>query len=298
MALGNKTRSVFLPWVTDDVDKTRDDLMFTLFKAGFKVFPLGPCPSSEPDFKKEVEIALKETDCSIHILGAKSGNKISGEETVSWTKYQYQRSKERLETGDTSFKIFVWHPNQQSELEDDQQDFINELENNITANMTYSNVPSTIQLTEDIRSMLTVAEKPAFNLKETDIFFINNKNDDSSALDVLDMLSDVTEIEKLSILQDSDMDYAEYSSQQISKSKLAVVYFKDSAEWALPFAQQVWKKIGGATSLTPILIIGEDPPESNRAKKISAPKIISMIVAGELVPLEIKFQFDKVTEGL
>ncbi|MCE9539401.1 MAG: hypothetical protein K8R85_09305, partial [Bacteroidetes bacterium] len=95
-------------------------------------------------------------------------------------------------------------------------------------------------------------------------------------------------------IQDSDTDYSDLCKQQISKSKLAVIYFKESADWALPFAQQVWKKIGGATSHTPILLIGDIDPHTNTNKKFNAPKVISLIVAGELIPLEIKIQYDKV----
>ena len=110
------------------------------------------------------------------------------------------------------------------------------------------------------------------------------------------MVGDIVDVEKLNIIQDSDMDYSEYCSQQIGKSKLAVVYFKDTSDWALPFAQQIWKKVGGATSHTPILLIGDEDPNTNLSKKLKAPKIISLIVAGELIPLEIKVQYDKVLE--
>jgi hypothetical protein len=67
--------------------------------------------------------------------------------------------------------------------------------------------------------------------------------DDLSAEEITDMLSDVTNIEKMAIEQDSGTDYAELSSQQIAKSKLAVVYFKDSADWAIPFASRYGKKL-------------------------------------------------------
>ena len=97
-------------------------------------------------------------------------------------------------------------------------------------------------------------------------------------------------------MQDSDMNYSEYCSQQMKKSKLAVIYFKESADWALPFSQQVWKKVGGAMSKTPILLIGDDDPETNLNKKLKVPKIISLIVSGTLIPLEIKVQYDKVVE--
>jgi hypothetical protein len=290
-------KTVFLPWVTPDAEQVRDELMFTLFKAGFKVLPLGPCPSDENQFKNEVNDSLSKSNCSIHIVGNLFGKTLTSQASVSYVQFQFERAKEKADAGKHAFKIFVWQPTLagSAEPEDAQQDFINDLENNIEANMTYSNAPSTIQLTDDIRSMLTVAEKPSFDLKNADIFFINNLIDEISAADILDMLSDVTDIEKLSIKQDSDTDYAELTSQQMSKSKLAVVYFKESSDWALPFAQQIWKKVGGAASNTPILVIGDEVPDINKNKKINAPKIISIIVAGELIPLEIKFQFDKVT---
>ena len=54
--------------------------------------------------------------------------------------------------------------------------------------------------------------------------------------------------------------------------------------------------MGGASSHTPILLIGDDEPDENMNKKFTAPKIISLIVAGDLIPLEIKVQYDKVLE--
>jgi hypothetical protein len=183
-------------------------------------------------------------------------------------------------------------------LEPLQFDFINEVRNNITKNMVFSNAHSALQLVDDLRSLMDVQMETVFDVSATDIFLISNQLDENEANEIIDMLSDIVPVEKLSIIQDSDMDYSEYCSQQIGKSKLAVVYFKESAEWALPFAQQVWKKIGGASSHTPILLIGDEDPDTNCNKKLKVPKVISLIVAGELIPLEIKVQYDKVTEVL
>jgi len=33
-------------------------------------------------------------------------------------------------------------------------------------------------------------------------------------------------------------------------------------------------------------------------KKFKAPKVVSLIVSGELIPLEIKVQYDKIIEGI
>jgi hypothetical protein len=163
--------------------------------------------------------------------------------------------------------------------------------------MVFSNAASAIQLTDDIRSLMEFKEQVTFDLNSTDIFLISNQLDENEANEIIDMLSDIVPVEKLNIIQDSDVDYSELCKQQISKSKLAVIYFKESADWALPFAQQVWKKIGGATTHTPILLIGDEDPDTNSNKKFNAPKVISMIVAGELIPLEIKVNYDKVIES-
>ena len=103
-------------------------------------------------------------------------------------------------------------------------------------------------------------------------------------------------VEKLNIIQDSDMDYSELCFQQIGKAKLAVVYFKETSDWALPFVQQVWKKVGGASTNTPILLIGDENPDINKGKSFKAPKVVSLIVSGELIPLEIKMQYDKLVD--
>ncbi len=145
--------------------------------------------------------------------------------------------------------------------------------------------------------MISSEEKVTFDIKDAEVFLVFNQLDEAEADEIIDMLSDIVDVSKLNIIQDSDLDYSEYCSQQISKSKLAVVYFKETSDWALPFTQQVWKKVGGASSHTPILLIGDEDPEENLNKKFTAPKIISLIVSGDLIPLEIKVQYDKVIES-
>jgi hypothetical protein len=144
--------------------------------------------------------------------------------------------------------------------------------------------------------MTEIEEKEVFKLNATDIFFICNQLDEKEANEISDLLSDIIPVERLSIIQDSEIDYSELCQQQIGKSKLAVVYFKESGDWAIPFVQQVWKKIGGASSHIPILLIGDEEPDSNSTKIFKAPKVLSLVVAGELIPLEIKIEFDRIME--
>jgi hypothetical protein len=289
-------KTIYLAYTTPDMEQMREELMFTLFKAGFKVLPIGEPDSAEESLKSKIKSDLSQSNSSIHLIGSEYGKIMTSEGGISLAHYQYKMAKGLLQQGN-NFRIFVWHPEIGKQINDlRQQDLINDLQNNIEANMTYTNTPSSIQLADDLRSMMEVTDKPQIQLNNTEIFFISNLIDDLTAEEITDMLSDVTKIEKLAIEQDSDTDYAELSSQQINKSKLAVVYFKDSADWAIPFAQQIWKKVGGAAAKTPILVIGDEDPDTNKNKGFKAPKVISMVMAGELIPLEIKVQYDKTIE--
>jgi hypothetical protein len=164
--------------------------------------------------------------------------------------------------------------------------------------MQFSNVTSPVQLVDDLRHTFSSVAKTEFTINPTDVFIVHNQMDEEAAAEIIDMLSDIIPVEKMNIIQDSDHDYSEYCAQQIGKSKLAVIYFKESGDWALPFVQQIWKKVGGASSHTPILLIGDEDPDTNMNKKFKAPKVVSLIISGELIPLEIKVQFDKVVEGI
>jgi hypothetical protein len=99
-------------------------------------------------------------------------------------------------------------------------------------------------------------------------------------------------------VQDNDTDYEEYASQQMNVSKVSVIYYKNGADWAIPFTQQIWKKVGGASSKSPILLFGDAENENNIEKKFDAPRVISMVMPMGLIPLEIKVQFDTVNESL
>jgi hypothetical protein len=270
----------------------RDDLMFTLFKAGFSVLPTEPAEENESIIKQKVLQHLSLCRCSIHIVGPEPGTKLQTENGKSLIQWQFEQARLAAQNNQ-GFKIFIWQPFGSGDSSESQEDFLLSLQHDIEANMTYTSIPSAIQLADDIRSVLEVSEKPDLQLSKTEVFFISNMVDEPTANEITDMLSDVVELEKVSIEANSDLDYYELTSQQMQNSKLAVVYFKESSDWAIPFAQQIWKKIGGASAPTPILVIGDEDPDVNREKKFSAPKVVSVIVSGELIPLEIKVQYDK-----
>ena len=136
-----------------------------------------------------------------------------------------------------------------------------------------------------------------YDSHETDLCFIYNELDIDSANEIIDLIADVIDIRKIEITLSDDVDYSELVVQQIEKSKFVVIYFQRTGDWAIPFVQQVWKKIGGASSNTPILLIGDANIEENLNVVFDAPMVTTQIVAQELLPIEIKVQYDKLLEN-
>lgn len=289
------TVSIFLEQTGNNpaVLALREEMATVLKRAGFHVFPdnsIADINASPSDITK----TQSSCNCSVHILSNEYTPVLIADTNTSLAKYQFYEAK-KLSEANPDFKMFIWLHPATNNPEPLQQAFINEVRNKISKSMIFSNAISSLQLVDDLRSIMEKKTVEDYNVNSTDIFLISNQLDEMDAAEIIDMLSDIIPVEKLNIIQDSETDYSELCKQQIPKSKLAVIYFKQSAEWAIPFTQQVWKKVGGATSHTPILLIGDEDPESNLGKKFNAPKVISLIVSGELIPLEIKVQYDKAT---
>ena len=287
---GTSNTVVYLSVCSDNQKELRGELEAVLQRAGLKVIP-----SDNNSTSREATL-IAQADCSVHILHPEYAPTAESDESTSLAKQQLSEAKQLLEVK-PGFKIFVWLPPSPpaSATNERQASFINEVRSSISKNMIFSTSSSAIQLVDDIRSLMETKEVPVFDISTTEVFLISNQIDEIEAADIIDMLNDIVPVENLNIIQDEDTDYSELCRQQIPQSKLAVVYYKYTSDWALPFTQQVWKKIGGASSPTPILLIGDEDPNADDPKGFKAPKVISMIVAGELIPLEIKVQYDKVT---
>ena len=289
--------TVFLAWTSNDLKAKREEMAMILTRAGFQVIPNYDCPSSDEDFKNNVQKNLEQASCSLHILSGEFGRRFEEEDDLSYPKFQFDMAKNKSAMPGSKFTTFIWH------LEDaakppkpQQQEFINNIRNYITANMTFTNAFSPMQLVEDMRSLL-VQEKPKeLDTKDTDIFFIFNKQDAKDAYPLTELISQEYALEIMNILPGGEQQYRELSAQQIPRSKLAVVYFRYGADWALPFIKQVWKEVGGASSPTTMMLIGEDDPQTNMARIFKAPKVTSSIVSKEEVPEEVKKAYNKVTK--
>jgi hypothetical protein len=292
----SKKTKVFVSEVSDDMLSLRDNLIKVLNRAGMEVLYLNHNNiKNENDLIEENKLLINAADCSIHLLGNNQVGKNMSEGQVSVFEYQLKEAQKRINSEWRDFKIFIWYPGRFSDQQDENDDdnFISALRQGIVENMIFSNRDSVVSFVEDIRSVIFGGKPAEFDVDKTELFFIYNWIDQDYANEIISLVSDVIETRKLEIVISDDVDYSELVAQQIKKSKVVVIYFKNTADWALPFVQQVWKKVGGASSATPILLIGDGNVEENAQIKFEAPKVISLTVPHEIMPVEIKVQYDK-----
>lgn len=295
--LSAKPATIYLAWTSSDLKPKREEMALILNKAGFTVIPNFDCPSDEKEFVQKSVQAIAAADCSLHLLSTEFGRRFEEDEARSFPQHQFEEAKKRSIGDESAFHTFIWYtPETGKELKASQAGFINDIRNGITHNMTFSNSLGPMQLVDDMRSIMFKEMKAELSTKDTDIFFIFNQQDEQDAQSITDILSNDYPVETMNITPEGEEEYRELSKQQIPRSKLAVVYFKYAADWALPFIKQIWKQVGGASSSTPILLVGEDDPKSNIARTFKAPKVVSTIVAKNNVPAEIKRVYTKVIE--
>lgn len=286
--------NIYLAWTSGDMKEKREEMAIILQKAGFNVLPVVDCPADDETFKARVAETLQQCVCSLHMLSGEFGRRFESDDETSFPQYQFMEARKRIEGSGSDFNVFVWlSPENSRTIKPAQQEFIKHIRNNITRNMMFSNSHGPMQLVDDMRVVMMKQDVKVYDSKDTDIFFIFNQQDENEARTIVDVLSLELPVETMNILPDGEDSYREISTQQIPKSKLAVVYFKYAADWALPFIKQIWKQVGGASSPTPMFLIGENDPQSNLARNFKAPRVISTIVPKETIPDEVKKVFNK-----
>ena len=281
--------SIYLAWTSGDLKESREEMAIILDKAGFNVLPSVDCPADDANFKQKTAEELEKCVCSLHMLSGEFGRRFETDEDISFPQHQFLEAKKKIHSTGAGFNVFVWlSPEGAKSMKPAQQDFVKYIRNNITRNMMFSNSHGPMQLVDDMRVVIMKQDSKVYDSKDTDIFFIFNQQDEQEAKLIIDDLSLEFPIETLNILPEGEESYREMSTQQIPKSKLAVVYFKYAADWAIPFIKQIWKQVGGASSPTPMFLVGEDNPQSNMARNFKAPRVISSIVPKETIPTEVR----------
>jgi len=287
--------NIYLAWTSSDLKESREEMAIILQKAGFNVLPSVDCPAEDETFKNKTNEEIEKCVCSLHMLSGEFGRRFESDDEISFPQHQFMEAKKKIDVQGKEFNVFVWlSPESSRSMKPAQQNFIKNIRNNITRNMMFSNSQGPMQLVDDMRVVMMKQDATIYDSKDTDIFFIFNQQDEQEAKLIVDELSLELPVETLNILPEGEDSYREMSSQQIPKSKLAVVYFKYAADWALPFIKQIWKQVGGASSPTPMFLVGEDNTQTNLARNFKAPRVISSIVPKETIPSEVKKVYQKV----
>ena len=287
---------VFLAWTSKELVARREELALVCAKAGLQVVPATDCPLDEAEFRTRTQEALASATCAVHLLGNEFGRRFEDDEECSFPMYAYQEAHQKA-AGKTDFRQFIWYcPDETLAVRPAQKAFVNAIRNELTERSTFTGALNAMQLVEDLRkTMVQATPKPVSVEKETEIFFVYNQMDSEEANAITDRLSMEIPLEMLTIEPDSEDEYKEITVRNIPKSKLAVVYFKHSADWALPFVKQVWRLVGGAGSTTPILFVGEDDPAHNRMRGFKAPRVISCIQSHHGVSEEVLRVFQQIS---
>jgi hypothetical protein len=281
--------TVFLAWTSKELVARREELALVCAKAGLRVVPSSDCPLDEDEYRTRTREALAEADYAIHLLGNEFGRRFEDDEECSFPMYAYREAR-ALAGSRPAFRQVVWVcPDEALPVKPAQQAFVETIRNELNRQCTLTNATSAMQVVEDVRAaMTTAAPLPAAVEKENDIFFVYNEQDSEEANAITDRLSEEFPLEILTIEPDTEDAYKDLALLAIPKSRLAVVYFKHSADWALPFVKQVWRLAGGAGSTTPILFVGEDDPVHNKMRGFKAPKVISSIRSHQEVSEEVR----------
>ena len=286
--------NIYLAWTSGDLKEKREEMAIILHKAGFNVVPSVDCPADDETFKAKTAEELSKCVCSLHMLSGEFGRRFESDDEVSFPQHQLMEAKKRIDASANALNVFVWlSPEHSIAIKPSQQAFIKYIRNNITRNMMFTNSQGAMQLVDDMRVVMMKQDAKVYDSKDTEIYFIFNQQDEQEARHIVDELSLEFSVETLNILPDGEESYREMSTQQIPKSKLAVVYFKYAADWALPFIKQIWKKVGGASSPTPMFLVGEDNPHTNLARNFKAPRVTSSIIPKETIPMEVKKEYSK-----
>lgn len=274
---------VFLAATTDDIASARNDMREILQKAGIEIV--------ECTDKEDPTPRMQAADCSLHILGnediytpqASGFNKPAG--------IQYQIAKTLC---GQNFKMFIWNP---SGIINTNNAYINNIRRDIIENTIYCDKLSPIVFVEDLRTIMNIKQKAAKQHEATDIFFMYNELDSETASGIFNMLKDFQKVTRLALSMASNVDYNTYIREQLTSSKIGVVYYNYAEDWAVSFARQVWKDTGGSSSNTPLLVAGNSEHANEKNLEIFKGIMECRIDDKLRIPLDIKVFLDKTNQN-
>lgn len=289
-------KRVFLAWTTPDVADIREHLKTMLEKAGLEVYPKEAISLSDPTtFQKAVEEALNYADFSIHIFGGEFGSPFNG--FPSPLVYQYERAVQTSKVRKGLFKVFVWsYLPERGILEGELQEFLTEIQSTLSRDLVYTTTRNPANFIEDIRAYLSeVAARERVATKTTDIAWVSTVNDAASCYELVERIQERYRVKTLTV--EFNTDFRAEAIDLVRKSRLVIVYFRESVDWAVAFTQLVWKAIGGLSSQTQFLILGDNTLVGANYPKFRAPGVKMEVVPPDQLEARIHHYFRVVQEG-
>ena len=227
------------------------------------------------------DINAISTDQSVLIISDKGERSFFEEGLAEMTK--------GLEDG-TLLNGFIWNPKSKQKTTEGFESLIS---SHLSRNISYSREAFVIRFVEDVIKTLETRTEENVKNNGTHMSVFYSVLDNQVGEDVTGMLSDIFTVNKIPVDISDESSTIDSLSKLALEANLCVVIFDQQKEWSELFTQEIWKKIGGVSSGVPILLIGSD---SNEMSTLSVPNVTVAEAGRDLLALEIKIQYDSLTQ--
>ena len=247
--LKNISKSIFVAEVSDDQQKYRDTVMRELQYHGYNVLPQKALPNNRIDFEQTVKDNVSDSVLSIHILGEKYGEKVSGE-TISKVELQNKLVNEINKK--TGVERLIWVNPELKEFDEDQSIYLESLKKDIEELEGAELVQTPLEIFKTIITNKLSGEfagrKNKVNTKKgtsKSIYLINGKEDTENVKGLQDWITS-----KGYELINSDFDGKRGDIVEMHRQKLvncdgAIVYYAHSnLQWVKMKMQDLVKAPG------------------------------------------------------
>jgi predicted DNA-binding ArsR family transcriptional regulator len=193
----------------------------------------------------------------------------------------------------SAFFVFLWQSASNTEENKiEEEHLLMSIDQTRQTNTFLIKQESAIKFVEDMRSIINPKYITESNWDDSDLFFIYNQIDEDEALEIIDFVRDIIKIRDLSISLNSDKNYEDIIKNQMKSSRLTVVYYNRTINWAQSFVQQIWRNSGGLSSGQNILVIGDHAFNKDQSFDFPAENVDLIIVESKIIPIEIKIRMD------
>lgn len=185
---------------------------------------------------------------------------------------------------------FIWNP----KAKENAEGFESLISSHLSRNISYSRESFVIRFVEDVIKTLETRTDENIKNNGTHMSVFYSVLDNQVGEDVTGMLSDIFKVNKIPVDISDESSTIDSLSKLALEANLCVVVYDQQKEWSELFTQEIWKKIGGVSSGVPILLIGSD---TNEKSTVSIPNVTIAEAGKDLLALEIKIQYDSLTQA-